>query len=527
MKRSIFREVVLLCVAISLAALIVSFLVFGWTITFGLNREVGTAARAVAVRAASRFDVRRHEGLLRELSSPSQPAVTFAAFRKDLEARDPVRAGALAGVMNGLDDRTAPEEVVLVLDSAQQTAIDRLADDIGATKDGLGAGGIQSVSVNIIGAGGKLFLIDSTTRGYPFVSLDPYGEERNAAMQREVFRDGAARYTSWTYTDHYGRWISAWAPLAGKDGKTIAILEIDVKTGQLTLIQETLTFSTALGLSVASLLAFFFGLWWSRRFVRRIHSLTDAMRKVERGELDARLEESDDEIGSMARAFNAMTREIAGKDRMRMILEEAVSSEVAQALMKSSLAPAGEIREATVLFSDIRGYTAMSEEMDSLDVVSLLNDYFSVMAPIVEKYGGIVDKFIGDGMLAIFGAPGELPNDARSAVECALEMREAVREFNGRQRAEGRREIEIGIGINSGLLMAGTLGSRKRRNYTVLGRTVNIGARLCSKAPPGHILVSEATKDRAGADLVVSGPEPMLLKGITSPFVVYDVLRIG
>src|SRR4051812_22765881 len=117
MKRSIFREVVLLCVAITLAALVVSFFSFAWTIAFGLTREVGNAAKGIATREASRFDLARHESLLEALASPEQPAVPFGKYMSDLHRTDPAAAARVEALMSGLDDKHDPAELVLVLDS--------------------------------------------------------------------------------------------------------------------------------------------------------------------------------------------------------------------------------------------------------------------------------------------------------------------------------------------------------------------------------------------------------------------------
>jgi len=147
--------------------------------------------------------------------------------------------------------------------------------------------------------------------------------------------------------------------------------------------------------------------------------------------------------------------------------------------------------EVTVFFVDIRGFTTLSENKEPEEIVELLNDHFSRVTDAVIKYGGHLNKFVGDEAMAIFGAPVKDPDHAESAVRAALEIQKAIADGNRRQ--PGRTSFRVGVGINSGEVVAGNLGSDKRMEYTVIGDNVNVASRLTSIARGGEIIISERT----------------------------------
>ena len=152
----------------------------------------------------------------------------------------------------------------------------------------------------------------------------------------------------------------------------------------------------------------------------------------------------------------------------------------------------GERRPITVLFSDIRGFTAIAESMGPDAVAQLLSEYFSEMVEVIFEHGGTLDKFIGDAVMALWGAPIAHSDDPDRALEAAIAMQQTIEDLNRRWVASGRPEIGVGIGISHGEVFAGNIGSHRRLEYTVLGDAVNVAARLCAEAGPGEILVSEA-----------------------------------
>ncbi len=227
--------------------------------------------------------------------------------------------------------------------------------------------------------------------------------------------------------------------------------------------------------------------------------LTSATRRVAGGDYEVEVPvESNDEIGTLARAFNEMTEGLRLKERYRGVLNKVVSPEVATELMAGEVVLGGETRQATVLFGDLRGFTATTSTMEPQSVIRLLNECMEVLSDAVERAGGVVDKFVGDEIMAIFGAPIARSDDAVRAVRAALEMQEALTRLNGVRTERGEPVLGLGIGINTGEVVAGNMGSPNRLNYTVVGSTVNLAARLCSSAEPGEVLIGEATRAALG-----------------------------
>ncbi len=153
----------------------------------------------------------------------------------------------------------------------------------------------------------------------------------------------------------------------------------------------------------------------------------------------------------------------------------------------------GENMTVTILFSDIRGFTRMSEHMEPHAVVELLNEYFSEMGDIIAETGGTLDKFLGDGIMALYGAPLNQPDHAHRAIKTAIEMQRALVELNRDWQTRGQQPLRIGVGLNTGTVTAGNIGSAKRYDYTAIGDAVNLASRLCANAAGGQILVSEST----------------------------------
>jgi adenylate cyclase len=163
---------------------------------------------------------------------------------------------------------------------------------------------------------------------------------------------------------------------------------------------------------------------------------------------------------------------------VRDLLGKVISPEVATELLEKGLTLGGEEREVTILFSDLRNFTGMCEALTPQEMLAILNRYFTGMAAIVERHGGIVDKYVGDALMALFGAPLSHPDDAERALNAALEMVAALEELNQEWHARGLPTINLGIGINTDVVVAGNMGSESRLNYTVIGDGVNLASRL-------------------------------------------------
>jgi adenylate cyclase len=215
----------------------------------------------------------------------------------------------------------------------------------------------------------------------------------------------------------------------------------------------------------------------SERVTRPVRTLARAARRVQEGNYAEPVDVTQrDELGALAGAFNHMQRGLAERDRVRSLLGKVVSPAIAEELLSREIELGGEERVVSVLFSDVRNFTSLAERASPREVVELLNRYLTRVSAIVERHGGVVDKYIGDGMMALFGAPLAHDDDPERAVRCALEMTRSLDDLN--RELATREPLAIGIGIHTDRVVAGNMGSLDRLNYTVVGDGVNLASRL-------------------------------------------------
>jgi class 3 adenylate cyclase len=276
------------------------------------------------------------------------------------------------------------------------------------------------------------------------------------------------------------------------------------------------------GLIVALLLA--------RGITNPLVDLSRVTEQVRAGEYGIQVEvTSQDEVGTLQDGFNLMVRGLDERERMRDLFGRAVSPEVAEHFLSGGLELGGEVRQVTILFSDIRGFTTLSEPLSPEQVIAFVNEFLDEMHQAIQGVGGIVHKLGGDSIMALFGAPVANPDSPRVALRAALRMRARLAALNERRRARGDVPLRIGIGVNTGPVVAGGVGSEDRLEYTVLGDAVNVAARLESltKEFPQHdILISETTlqalPDRDQVEMVDLGE--IKVKGKTEPVRIFGVL---
>lgn len=224
-----------------------------------------------------------------------------------------------------------------------------------------------------------------------------------------------------------------------------------------------------------------------------------------------------------------LARKIEEEARTRVQMQRLLAPELMEQVVSGKLhvGKGGQEREVTILFADIRGFTAMSEAQPAGEIVAMLNEYFEVMVEVLALHKAYLDKYVGDEIMALFGAPIELPDGAWQAVQCALEMQQALNEFNRMRAAENQEPIRVGIGINTGVVTAGFMGSTKTMQYTVIGDAVNAASRLCSLAKAGEIIVSEATMKYVRNRAVAVALPPAKVKGKLQELRIYSVTGIA
>tara|TARA_Y100000817_G_scaffold94918_1_gene73911 strand:- start:68 stop:919 length:852 start_codon:yes stop_codon:yes gene_type:complete len=210
-------------------------------------------------------------------------------------------------------------------------------------------------------------------------------------------------------------------------------------------------------------------------------------------------------------------------NKVKSTFKKYVSKNIVDKLLENedSLNLGGKESDITILFSDIRGFTSMSEKLSPTDIVKLLNKYFKSMIDVVFRYNGTLDKIVGDELMVLYGVPLKSDEDTNNAVNTAIKMFEALDKFNEKIIKEGYKPFKIGIGINKGKAVSGNIGSEQQMNYTVIGDTINLGARLCSHAKSGEILISSSVKDIISDEYPFKNIPPIEVKGKSKPIEVW------
>jgi len=260
---------------------------------------------------------------------------------------------------------------------------------------------------------------------------------------------------------------------------------------------------------------------------RPIRQLMEGTRRIAEGDFAVALAvPSRDEIGALTEAFNQMARSLGEKEHIKRAFSRYVAREVVDQILKDPehLVLTGERREVTVLFCDVRGFTPTAERLSPEEVVGLLNNFYNLMIDTIFRYQGTVDKFLGDGVMAVFGAPIYRQDHAVQAVRAALDMQVGIRALSDRLVEEGKDPIAVGIGVNAGEAIAGTVGTDERMEYTVIGDNVNLAARLEANALAGQILISEQTYRRVEEQVTARSLGRIKVKGKQGEIGVYEVV---
>jgi len=275
------------------------------------------------------------------------------------------------------------------------------------------------------------------------------------------------------------------------------------------------------------LILILYSAWILRNLVLRpLTMVADAMRQVQKGDLDQEVQlETSDELGVLADTFNYMVGGLREQERLKDAFTKYVSEKVYARFREGAISLDGETREATILFSDIRSFTTLSEQLTAPQVVEMLNEYFSEMVDIVIKYDGFINKFIGDALMAIYNVPVDQDQPELRAVKTGIEMMTALDILNYKREQRGEFPIHIGIGINTGPVVAGNIGHARRLEYTVIGDAVNLASRIESqtKVAGATLLISESTYAKVADFIEVEALPPVKVKGKAEAVNLYAV----
>lgn len=247
------------------------------------------------------------------------------------------------------------------------------------------------------------------------------------------------------------------------------------------------------------------------------------------GDFNTRLKvTSKDELGELTSAFNDMAKSLDENELLRGAFTRYVSDAALQQLLADPSKTGLHSRRAlaTVYTSDVRGFTAMSESLEPEHVVQVINTYLSLQTEILSKYEGVVDKFIGDATVGVFGKEQEKDDDAIRAVRSAVEVQKRIEELNKEREKSGEIVKLIGIGINTGIVVTGNMGSTKKMEYTTAGENVILADKLCAECPGGKVWISESTYELVRDEVNVEEKEPLKLKGRSEGFPVFEVVGL-
>ncbi|MEK7765482.1 MAG: adenylate/guanylate cyclase domain-containing protein, partial [bacterium] len=316
-------------------------------------------------------------------------------------------------------------------------------------------------------------------------------------------------------------------PLADARGRLVGTLAVGVSRYLVDRLQRitriTVIILTVIVLGLAALL----GVLSADRITRPVRELIAGTRRVAAGEYDFTIRSYlEDEIGALAQSFNAMIFGLRERRLLRDAFGKYMSPRVAEAILTrpGGVRLAGERRDVSVFFTDVRGFTALSGSQPPEEIVRLLNVHFTLLVDIVFAHEGTVDKFTGDGLMAVFGAPLDQPDHAARALRCAVDIQRALQKERERGLYHGAAPLSVGIGVASGEAVVGDIGAEKRREYSVIGDCVNLAARLMGIAESDGILAAPETARRADGVVPLKRREAVQLKGMTRPLEVFEVV---
>ncbi len=329
-------------------------------------------------------------------------------------------------------------------------------------------------------------------------------------------------------SDLYGVWISGFAPIYDHSGNYVATVGADISMTNYFGELQKVIWLFCIAFLISLLFALMGGYLLARQINFSLQALLRCVREIGIGNLDFKSTlRTHDEFEELGNEINLMAQGLKERERLKLNFARYVSQHVMEKILKSEQVAKleGERRKITVLFSDIRQFTQLAESLPPEQVVALLNEYFETMLEVIFSYQGTLDKFLGDGIMVEFGAPLDDQIQEKHAVATAVGMQLELQKLLLKWEKEGKPQIEVGIGIHTGFAVVGNIGSEKRIEYTAIGDTVNVAARLeqATKVLKKPILISDITYEAVKDQFKATSLGPMILPGRKEAITVYAI----
>ncbi len=372
---------------------------------------------------------------------------------------------------------------------------------------------------------GEIYLVDR--RGNVIAHSDPtrVGENMSGSTVIQQLFSGKQGVQSVEYNDTKGEQHLASFNFVKFSGTSLGVVSDVPATAAYEAATRIGRRSAYVGLIIL-FVAFWMGYMYSGTLTQPIKALVVAAQRIASGDFKINLKpKSRDEIAQLSLAFNDMAQGLEERDRVKETFNKFHNKEIAEKLLSGEVKLGGERKEATIFFSDVRGFTAMSETMEPEQVVEMLNEYMTAMVSIVRKHSGIVDKYVGDAIMALWGVPLSKEDDTYHAVRACLEMRQELAKLNELRISRGQHPLKIGMGLNVGPVIAGNIGSVEKMEYTVIGDSVNLASRMESmtKEYGTDLLIPSSIHEKVKDRFVFEKCKSAKVKGKSTAIEIYKV----
>lgn len=371
---------------------------------------------------------------------------------------------------------------------------------------------------------------DPATKDYYFIidtNKHPYGYRYPKHME-DPLKNKERQSSSHIYSTEWGNKLVGYAPIYGKKGEVLAILAMEVSSKEIYSELEKLMLYGLIAFAISIFVAIFFAFFLSKLVSSSLTVLSKTVKSIGKGDFShAQPLNTKDEFNDLSIAINNMAKGLTERERLKEGFARYVSHHAMEDLLRQDkpVTLTGERKKTTILFSDIKGFTSMSENLPPEEVLRILNEYYAKMIEVVFKYGGTLDKFIGDGMMVEFGVPLEDNLQEYHSLLCAIYMHLELQKLSDKWEKEGQNRLEMGIGIHSGLAVLGNIGSERRMEYTAIGDTVNVASRLerITKSENKEIIVSDSVYEKTKEYFDFEDLKELPLKGRKGMIQAYSV----